>query len=201
MSFYQKLTERIAWDKTVSEQADALKLFDDISESEICELMQYVKRYEAGILVEYLGIEKLRSHIPDLLEWLQDINWPASRGAINLLKNAPHEALSEVKRILSEELHDSVWIYNILVQLVNKWKTEQIEQLKPLLLLVIEKADKEGAAIEALRILQMNRLLTKSELQYYFQFLKQQYTGYEVWIKELMNEVNMNEVNMNEDKL
>jgi len=81
MKLYQKLENTIDWNKSIEQQLDRLGEFDDITDEEIKELAQtYHKSTEAGILLEYLGFERLKPYLNLLLEFLQDMNWPAAGG-------------------------------------------------------------------------------------------------------------------------
>jgi hypothetical protein len=189
MEFYQKLENTISWNKSVAEQSDALSQYDNISENDILELLKCVKYYEAGILIEYLGPEKLKDYLPQILEFLQDMNWPASGGASNMLRKSGRKILPEIRRVFSEVQYDEIWHYWILNNLIENWDQEIIEELKPDLIELIERADKEGASIKALSILKEEKLLTDSEVENYFQYLLKKYEGDDYWTNDLNEEI------------
>ncbi|QOG02050.1 DUF5071 domain-containing protein [Flavobacterium sp. MDT1-60] len=59
------------------------------------------------------SFEEIESIIPDLLEWLQDMNWPISRPIAELLIPFSEKISSEILKILQSE--DQVWKYWILI--------------------------------------------------------------------------------------
>ncbi|MFW0736919.1 DUF5071 domain-containing protein [Flavobacterium sp. T12S277] len=58
------------------------------------------------------SFEEIESFIPDLLKWLQDINWPISRPIAELLIPYTEKISSEILKILQSQ--DQVWKYWIL---------------------------------------------------------------------------------------
>jgi len=54
-----------------------------------------------------LDKSKLIALIPELLEWLQDINWPIAREVAKLLLTVPHEAVPYVEEVLAGK--DELW--------------------------------------------------------------------------------------------
>jgi len=189
MKLISRIQETIDWNKTVEEQSDKLAQFNDISENEIRELAQCIKSTEAGILIEYLGYKKLKNHLPLFLEFLQDINWPAARGAIKMLLEAGEALIPEIQRVINEVDNDQIWHYWILLGIVQHWQPEMVAKIKPELLELVKRADKEGASIVALRILKDNSLITNSELTSHYQYLLAKFAGEQVWIDELNDEL------------
>ena len=189
MKFYQKLENTVAWNKPVDEQLEALSQYDHISEDEILELLQCVKWYEAGILIEYLGPEKLKDYLPQVLEFLQDMNWPGSFGASKMLKKSGRAIVPEIKRVFREVAGDTIWHYWILHNIVEGWDAKLICELKPELIVSIERADWDGASIMALSILKGENLISSKDIEAYYRFLLQEYEGNEDLIKELNEEI------------
>ncbi|WP_291285208.1 DUF5071 domain-containing protein [Flavobacterium sp.] len=58
------------------------------------------------------SFEEIESIIPDLLKWLQDMNWPVSRPIAALLIPYCEKISSEILKILQSQ--DQVWKYWIL---------------------------------------------------------------------------------------
>lgn len=189
MKFYQKLENTISWNKSVAEQGEVLSQYDNISDDEIRELLNSVKYSEAGILIEYLGPEKLKDYLPQVLKMLQDMNWPASRGASNMLRNSGRMILPEIRRVFHEVRNDDIWHYWILIALIQDWEHEIIEELKPDLVELIERADMEGASIQALSILKEEKLLSDTDIENYYQYLLKKYEGVGYWITDLNEEI------------
>lgn len=59
------------------------------------------------------SFEEIEPIIPDLLEWLQDINWPISKSVAEYLIPYTKKISSEILNILQS--HDQVWKYWILL--------------------------------------------------------------------------------------
>lgn len=185
MTFCQKIQEIISWEKSIDEQLDVLVEFDEISDAEILELLACVKRIEAGILIEYLGFERLKTHLYQVLEMLQDINWPAAKYALKVLQSAGESVIPEIRKAFENASEDSIWHYWILAELVESFDYELVIKLKPELIHLVEKADRDGAAIQALSILKSNNLLTQAQFQSYYDFLFEAYSAEEAFIEEL----------------
>ncbi|QQZ63740.1 DUF5071 domain-containing protein [Paenibacillus sonchi] len=65
--------------------------------------------------------------LPELLEWLQDMNWPIAAEIVDLLSKYTSETIPHIKTIFSQS--DTGWIYNILAYLINKWDTDLVSRL------------------------------------------------------------------------
>lgn len=59
------------------------------------------------------SFEEIEPIIPDLLEWLQDINWPISKSVAEYLVPYTEKNSSEILKILHSQ--DQVWKYWILL--------------------------------------------------------------------------------------
>ncbi|MFE4712634.1 DUF5071 domain-containing protein [Paenibacillus sp. NPDC056722] len=65
--------------------------------------------------------------LPELLEWIQDMNWPIASAMVDLLLKYKVETVPHLKIIFSQS--DSAWTYNILAYLIKDWNTELISEL------------------------------------------------------------------------
>ena len=172
MKLYQKLENTIDWNKSIEQQLDRLGEFDDITDEEIKELAQTChKSTEAGILLEYLGFERLKPYLNLLLEFLQDMNWPAAGGASRMLSKAGKEIIPDIRRVLEEVKNDQIWHYWILLGIVQDFDKELISELKDDLIELVNRRDKEGASIQALRILKGNQIISEEEVEKHYQDL------------------------------
>ncbi len=77
---------------------------------------------------------------PELLGWLQDINWP---GAVlisdYLSKVSPDQLVNPINEILNEK--DYIWSFWILTELVSKWDKTSVEPLKVVMEKLLSNAD------------------------------------------------------------
>jgi Domain of unknown function (DUF5071) len=86
------------------------------------ELDQFIKKlvpkdkhdmdFDAILDFHWFYYEELKPIIPDLLTWLQDLNWPVAKPISGHLKTMLPDILTELRPILESE--DGVWKYNIL---------------------------------------------------------------------------------------
>lgn len=60
--------------------------------------------------------EAIKADIPELLIWLQDMNWPVASGVVNYLRPHLHEIEEEVLEILQGD--DANWKYGIISSLI-----------------------------------------------------------------------------------
>ncbi|MBS7562916.1 DUF5071 domain-containing protein [Mucilaginibacter sp. Bleaf8] len=77
-----------------------------------------------------LPFEQIRPIVPDLLEWLQDLNWPIAKPLADTLKPFIERFIPELIGILNT--NDVMWEYSILISLLRN-------TTHPLLLAEIER--------------------------------------------------------------
>ncbi|WP_237690761.1 DUF5071 domain-containing protein [Paenibacillus caui] len=67
--------------------------------------------------------------IPQLLEWLQDINWPIAEEIAKLLLEVPKETIPHIKDVL--KTNDNIWKEWCLRYLVSKFPQHLIIEFEP----------------------------------------------------------------------
>lgn len=87
-----------------------------------------------------LGYPAIAPIIPDLLEWMQDYNWPIARELAPFLATIGEPLLPEIQRILNTT--DQLWKYWILTKIVAK-SPQLAEQLRPVLMRITQFPSKE----------------------------------------------------------
>ncbi|MEO1051987.1 MAG: DUF5071 domain-containing protein [Bacteroidota bacterium] len=190
MKLYERLKSTLYWNKPIKAQLEALSQYDNLSDVELEELAKTChKSTEAGILIEYLGYQKLIKYLPNFMTFLQDMNWPAAVGAAKMLAEAGRTIIPEIRWVFDKESNDHIWHYWILVGVIHHFDPEVIEELKPDLLNLIDRADKEGAATQALRILKENEVLNAEEVKKYYAYLLAKFEGDDYWINDLKEEI------------
>lgn len=70
--------------------------------------------------------------IPQLLEWLQDMNWPIAGEVAKLLLQFPEETIPHVKAVL--QMDDDLWKEWCLRYFVSELPVELIASFKPILI-------------------------------------------------------------------
>ncbi|KAB2913217.1 MAG: DUF5071 domain-containing protein [Bacteroidetes bacterium] len=163
METLDQLLSKVSWDKTIEEQLDTLHLFDTITGEQIDELTsgKYVKSTEAGIVMQYLGFEKLKHKTDELLEFIQDMNWPAAGYVAHALIPAGEQIIPNIKNVFKNYGDDKIWVHWIIGQIIHQWEDRFIILSKEELLNILEEGDEEGASFEALMCLK--RIVTKDE--------------------------------------
>ncbi|MGE7110009.1 DUF5071 domain-containing protein [Lysinibacillus sp. NPDC047702] len=78
--------------------------------------------------LKYLERKKLIPLIPELLTWIQDINWPIAPDVAELLLIYPNEIVPHIKNVLST--NDDIWKYWCLEYLVKRMPLENRLRLK-----------------------------------------------------------------------
>ena len=184
MHSLELLLKNVSWDKEPEQQLDVLRLFDNLANDEIEELVseKYVKYAEAGIVIRYFGFSKLSNYMLNLLAFLEDGNWPAAGHVSTFLTSIGQPLIPSIQEVFKKQ-YEALWHYWILILVVRFWDQPTIELLERDLLKLVTKADKEGASIEALRILKGSLSETKFHEQYDYLFDK--YKGDSYWLDEL----------------
>lgn len=112
--------------------------------------------YNSVIQLRMVNKDALRPIIPDLLIWLQDINWPISSdiGEIVLQFNA--ELIPYIQEILKTD--DDIWKYYILTEVVSKLSKEAklglIDELNRLSKNPSEGEREERVDLKAIKIIE-----------------------------------------------
>jgi hypothetical protein len=68
--------------------------------------------------LEKLSFEQLAPIIPNLLEWLQDMNWPVAKPIANVLEPFVDRMIPNIIKILKSD--DTLWKLWILISLLRK---------------------------------------------------------------------------------
>src|SRR5271163_1990424 len=85
--------------------------------------------HEAIERLHKLPIQELVSLLPELLEWVADINWPIARDAIDLALRVPEHIVEPIREVLRTT--DDGWKNNCLDYVIPRLPLEQQRQLKP----------------------------------------------------------------------
>ena len=72
--------------------------------------------------------DKIVPFLPNLLEWIQDMNWPVAPGILELLLTFPEEIVRHVQEVLSSE--DDQWKWFLLNYLVPELPVESRVQFR-----------------------------------------------------------------------
>ncbi|MCB1202221.1 MAG: DUF5071 domain-containing protein [Leptospiraceae bacterium] len=74
-----------------------------------------------------IGYPGIRAIVPELFEWIQDINWPVARPLVSLLALSGEDGVRCIRNILSGS--DAMWQYWCVTEVVPQMPQEFQKQL------------------------------------------------------------------------
>jgi len=107
---------------------------------------------KAAVAAGFPAVEPI---LPQLLEWIQDVNWPVAHVLLPFFRTIGRPLIPEVRRIFATD--DDVWKYWVLTNLVDYWPPDLIAEVRT----DLERFDrnptpgetKEEVALEAREVL------------------------------------------------
>ncbi|MEK4425992.1 DUF5071 domain-containing protein [Solibacillus sp. FSL K6-1523] len=87
-------------------------------------------------MIKKMDRDKILPLLPNLLEWIQDMNWPVATSVLELLLTFPEEIIPHVQDVLSSD--DDNWKWFILHYLVIELPIESRVQFREYLTRVSE---------------------------------------------------------------
>nr|WP_145404029.1 DUF5071 domain-containing protein [Paenibacillus xylanexedens] len=102
--------------------------------------------------------DELRDILPELMEWLQDRNWPISQPVEDLLLRFGDELIPHIQNVF--QTRDPQWEYFMLTGLISRLSLECLRMLKPDLERILEHPT-DNEALEELEdviVLLLNKL-------------------------------------------
>ncbi|MFD2085399.1 DUF5071 domain-containing protein [Brevibacillus brevis] len=141
-------------------QNEAIEKLKHASEEYLDMLIQpFDKSYwdNAAVVLSSIDHQRLKGHIPSLLMWLQDMNWPGAEVIAKILVEMRELVIPHLRPVLLG--NDKLWIYWILIALVKHWPTELILELKDELIILSNRQSQEEIDVIANEILIQHRLL------------------------------------------
>lgn len=115
MSNIEELINDLEWSKPVEVQENAIKKLEKISEKDLNKLIQPKNKYcweNSARVIKKIGYPKIQIIIPELIEWLKDLNWPGAIIILDTLKNIEKneiEGFIEEALIKAEKENDELW--------------------------------------------------------------------------------------------
>ena len=79
--------------------------------------------------IALLSEEEVRPVLGDLLEWLQDLNWPIASEVVKILPKYTKSLLPHLHTILDEANADGIWKYWIIKELLPLLNKEIVNDL------------------------------------------------------------------------
>ncbi|MGE8037985.1 DUF5071 domain-containing protein [Lysinibacillus sp. NPDC093692] len=87
-------------------------------------------------IIKRMDRDQILPLLPNLLEWIQDMNWPVAPSVLELLLTFPEEIVPHVQDVLSSD--DENWKWFILNFLVIELSVESKVQFREYLTRVVE---------------------------------------------------------------
>ncbi|RSL64517.1 hypothetical protein CEP54_004694 [Fusarium duplospermum] len=84
--------------------------------------------------------EEMRPHVPGLLDWLADPNWPPFRGCRAQLAKFPEVTVGPIGKLIEKERGDGGWIVSLLEFVDECVPLNMWEELKPTVKALVEEA-------------------------------------------------------------
>lgn len=144
------------------------KLFD-LEESKLHLLIQPMSKNNwsnAAIVLKQIGYPRVKSIIPELLEWIQDMNWPGAQEIADLLTTIDDEIVPYVKQILKSG--DGIWIIWLLTEVVSRWGKDLKylikDNLYELSITLDSKLIIEGVDIQSMKLLHESKFMDKEKV-------------------------------------
>lgn len=106
---------------------------------------------ETVLALKHSGTEAAIRILPQLLTWLQDINWPVAAPLADLLVEVGEPLIPHLRSILSSD--DDMWIYWVLQFVVAHLPTALQQQLEPELQALVHQGERAENDIIALGLL------------------------------------------------
>jgi len=85
--------------------------------------------YERVEQLKEAGKEKIIPILPQLLEWLQDINWPIAQDIEDIIADYEEQLIPHIQAVMKS--NDGVWKFSLLYGLINRFSNEKLLELKP----------------------------------------------------------------------
>lgn len=121
------------WNNSREIQEESMKVLENIKEEDMCKLVQpYTKNHweNAAKVIKRIGCPKVLNIIPQLLEWLQDLNWPGAIIILSVLQDIEKSVLlPEIEKVIIKivEDEDELWLCGIK-ELTKKLELNQKER-------------------------------------------------------------------------
>ncbi|MDF2882901.1 MAG: hypothetical protein K0R54_3458 [Clostridiaceae bacterium] len=147
----------------------AISKLVNLEESKLHLLLQPMSKSHwrnAAVVLKKIGYPRVKSILPGLLEWIQDMNWPGTEEIVDLLSTIDYEIVPYVKHVLKSG--DGIWIIWTLSEVVSKWSEELRNLIKDNLLELSMTLDshliKEGVDIQSMKLLYESKSMDKEKV-------------------------------------
>lgn len=161
--------KNLNWEVPQYLQDYAISRLINIEDSKLYLLLQPISKghwKNAAIVLNKIGYPRVKSIIPGLLQWIQDMNWPGAQEIADLLVTIDDKIVPYVTQALKSG--DGIWIMWILSEVVSKWNRDLSNQIKDNLLELTNTLDTnliiEGVDIQSMKLLHASNFIDKNKL-------------------------------------
>jgi hypothetical protein len=153
----------------------ALQKGEALSDAHVAELAsgKYNKSWQAGLVLRLLPLDRLIPHAKALLYYLQDPNWPAFTEVAEVVQAMGAAAIPAIQHVFRTDPRDGTWMEMLLWHVIRPWEDSLVRQLQPMLIEYVHFAQRDGASIAALEVLE--RILLPQEHLALYQELRKRY--------------------------
>jgi Domain of unknown function (DUF5071) len=93
-----------------------------------------------------VGWPDIEPVLPQLLTWIQDMNWPVAPAMCNLLVSIGEPLIPNLRPILNSD--DAEWKYWLITGVLRDWPADLVEQLRPELSRISDRPTPDERASE-----------------------------------------------------
>jgi hypothetical protein len=183
------IIKEIALINGINNKESKIKSFlkGSLSDEDILSIFEYVKYAEAGLILKNIGFPTLTKFLFNLLELLQDINWPINKYTIEILikKADKYLVINTIKEIFKTYPYDSNWQSFIIFYILKNLSKKYQKLISKELLEISMIADNDNACIYAANILFEKKLINRNERERVFQFLKSSFEKNDDFISDI----------------
>lgn len=98
--------------------------------------------------LKVISEEEVKPILYDLLEWIQDINWPVARKLVYVLPRFHESLVPHILNLLHPEQEDDGWKYFTIIGLLPNMPKTAVEALLPALERIVQSATEQEVAEE-----------------------------------------------------
>ncbi|WP_052416753.1 DUF5071 domain-containing protein [Paenibacillus sp. FSL R5-0912] len=127
------LIQKLDWDTPVEGRENAIKKLQYVNDDELHLLLQPLSKGHwdgAAEVILNIGYPRVKSILPELLIWIQDLNWPGADKVSRLLREIGDPLIPYIKNVFIHNSDDREWIWWIFERIIDQWNTEQISQIQ-----------------------------------------------------------------------
>ncbi|MCM3293158.1 DUF5071 domain-containing protein [Paenibacillus sp. MER 180] len=165
MDDLKQLLTYLHWDTPLDKFEEAKIQFKKLKDEELRILVQPIDKSHwdsaADVLIE-IGYPRVHKILPDLLEWLMDINWPGANRISEFLVSIKAPLIPSIKEALNS--NDMMWKYWIIECVLLKWSVDLVEQITDELLFAASESDEEAVHLSALKLLLQYKMIESKEV-------------------------------------